>query len=211
MKAGLDMMARLRNIFYNIFSSRSICILGVDGTGKTSVTIALKKYLGQNSIIQYMGLHSYLTGYARSRYNAGNYKHSHVSAIINFTALYLEMWFRVICHWKGRKIIIYDRYAWEIMFNYKGIKRALAKLLFKTLFPRPKLVLYLYCTIEVSLSRKTDIIDIAEFKGIKQEYDREFMHCPGIIPIDTGSTDVHALLEQIIKILPKKLLENITV
>ena len=93
MKAGLDMMARLRNIFYNIFSSRSICILGVDGTGKTSVTIALKKYLGQNSIIQYMGLHNYLTGYARS----GTMQATINTVMFRYYKFYCfvpEMWFR---------------------------------------------------------------------------------------------------------------------
>ena len=208
MKAGIELAAKFKNVFNNIFKNKSICILGVDGTGKTSLTTALKEYFGQSADIQYMGLHSCETSYARSRYNTENHRYEFLSVLKNFAALYLEMWYRIVCHWPTRKIIIYDRYSWEIMLKYKGVKRTITKLFLKTLFPKPKYVFYLYCPVEISLSRKNDIESIVEFRDTKKEYDLNFMHSKKIISIDTGSTDLAALMEQILKALPEDLMIN---
>jgi thymidylate kinase len=94
------------------------------------------------------------------------------------------------------------------MLKYKGVKRTITKLFLKTLFPKPKYVFYLYCPVEISLSRKNDIESIVEFRDTKKEYDLNFMHSKKIISIDTGSTDLAALMEQILKALPEDLMIN---
>lgn len=196
------MIAKCKNILINLFVNKSICILGVDGTGKSSATAALKKYIGQTAEIQYMGLHSYLTRYARMRYGMGNQSKGRFSVLKNFIALYIEMWYRIIRHWPHPKIIIYDRYTWEFIIPLKGIKKIAAKLLYKTFFPKPRYAFYLYCPVEVSLSRKNDIDDVAGFIDMKNSYDAAFLNSRKIISIDTSINDINDVIKKISSSLP---------
>jgi thymidylate kinase len=198
------MLRYIRNIIKNIFADNNICILGIDGTGKTSITNELKRILGENAEIQYMGSKDYITGLAQKRLDLENGSKHAASRMINLIAALIEIWYRVIRHWPSSKTIIYDRYAWERYIFLYGIERTFGKILYRALFPKPRHVFYLYCPAELSFSRKSDILDKKEFIERKKCYDTEFMGDKHITAINTAVNSMDSIVHIISNAYMKK-------
>jgi thymidylate kinase len=202
------LLKKSKNIIKNSLANNNICIMGIDGTGKTSITCQLKKLLGAE--IQYMGYKNNITLSARNRFETGRHisVKGPLSKTINFVIWLIEMWYRVIRHWPDEKIVIYDRYAWDRYIFHQGFARVVSIIFFKLLYPRPKYVFYLYCPIDISIARKGDIKNIEEFIRLKAKYDKEFLKSKSVIAVNTQESTLDSALSAIIKSLPDKLFKN---
>lgn len=200
MKVGEHMIPLnfLRDIFFN----KNICILGVDGAGKSSVIKELETKLNFPVEVQYMGSRDYLTSNMINIESLDAKKKN--NSIFNIFSLLVEMWFRVVRHWGKGKVIIYDRYFWDRYLALEGSKRIIGKILFRYLYPKPKYLVYLYCDIGTSLGRKNDIEDIDLFKLTKEQFDNEFRRDKNILCIDTGLYNIPDVVNIILKYIDKQ-------
>ncbi len=200
---GIRISGKCNNVIRNLLTNKNICIIGVDGTGKTCITNELRRILREGTTIQYMG-------HKKNRFDIDYNidKHAISRFIILITRL-VEMWYKVVNHWPNENIIIYDRYAWDRYINQRGFTRIITKMLFKTFFPKPKYIFYLYCPFNVSLGRKDDITDPVEFKRVKENYDAEFLCAKSVIAINTEGRDIESTIDIIIKRLPENYLSPI--
>lgn len=195
-----------KNIAKNLSRNKNICVIGVDGSGKSSIVNNLKGFLSEECEIQYMGTRDHLSKIAKKRFSYGREQRKNknivskiVNSVVNITILLIEMWYRVIRHWTESKIVIYDRYTWDIYLSSYGIKKTIMKLLFKVFFPKPEFVFYLYCPLEVSLKRKDDIVDIDLFKRTKQSYDKEYINSSKVISLDSSVFNIEEITDIILK------------
>lgn len=194
---ALSFPKKAKTIFRNILSNRNICIIGIDGTGKTSITKELVKILPEGTKVQYMG-------HKQNRFDLGHAKNNNVvSSFKILTSRLLEMWTNVMCHWPNEHIVIYDRYAWDRYIHQRGLTLFITKTLFKTLFPRPKYIFYLHCPVEVSLERKDDILDPEEFRLMKEKFDTEYLGSRSITAINTNENDLRTTIDIMKNALPR--------
>ena len=203
--AAVRVKNKVSALFQNIFSNNNICVLGVDGAGKTSTIDELNNVLGARTQIQYMGFRDHITRLAKKRLNDKPVKKMSgiLSKAVKLTAAYFEMWYRIIIHWTKDYKVIYDRYAWEIYINSRGFVRIVNTVFFKYLFPKPKHIFYLYCPTEESLNRKDDILNKEDFAAMKARFDREYINSRHVISIDTSKNSLEQTLDIIIENLPK--------
>lgn len=166
-----------------------IAIIGLDGTGKSTVVKALGNYYQEKSVTQYFGFRDYETRLALRRFNGNYYKIPILSPIKTAIVLYLEMLSRYHRVMSAKaKLKIFDRYVWESYDNEERIDaRIIYKLLFKFFFPDVDATIYLYCPAEISLSRKDDIEDVNAFLKMKQCIDNIYLKKDKVITIDTNS------------------------
>lgn len=193
--------------------NKSVCIVGVDGAGKSSTIEKLVKRLGEtNSCVQYMGSRQWETQLARN--NVEKQIHRFPVRAIMFVYSYIyEMYYRVLKHRKSKKIVIFDRYAYEQVYireaSTRGLRDKLNNFIFRVFllwfFPRPDITFYLVCPLEVSMKRKTDIItqdDIDSLVRNKECLDRCYLNKKGVYVIDTSvveQSDVVNIIEKTIK------------
>ncbi|WP_303860931.1 hypothetical protein [Alkalibaculum bacchi] len=165
----------------------------------------LQESLGKKSQIQYMGPRDHITWIGHKRFNNKNQnkKSTIISKFLNLSAAYIEMWYRVIRHWSKDYIVIYDRYVWEIYDNSAGFTKFIGKIFFKYLFQKPKYIFYLHCPMHESIDRKDDILDIEEFKAMKENFDKAYLNSGSIIAINTFKNDLNLTVEKITNSLSK--------
>jgi thymidylate kinase len=122
-----------------------------------------------------------------------------------YLAAYYEMWIRLLEAKKaGKEIVVFDRYVWEASVNSTSkISHFLACLLFEHLFPKPELVIYLYCSAETSLLRKDDILDEKQFRMMKKRSDEKYLNKNEILSINTEETGIEEVVQMIEKIIEK--------
>lgn len=179
--------------------SNNIAVLGVDGTGKSTVLSSLKEKLGDKCVLQYMGYRSFNNkriGELQKKANKNVYEN--VTLIIS---IYLDFRGRVKKAKKTKKIVIYDRYVHEIYINSLGKSRFLYKLLYKYLFPQPKALVYLYCNADTSFARKDDIIDKQAFIDMKKRFDSSFMNKKNVLSLSSDEYTPEQLADKIIAYL----------
>ncbi len=210
-----------RNIFCNFFtkirkiikkiwrrlSKKSICIIGVDGTGKTTTIENIQKILTDKAIVQYMGYKNFKTKKAK-RYFSSN-KKGFVHQLRIFFILYYEMLYRYFECRFSNKIVLFDRYVDEIFINRNKFSKLVYKILFKYMFPRPKIIYYLYCSSESSLSRKDDIEDKDKFKLMKKRFDKELLNNKKCKCINTDIKNEDEVLYEIIYDLNESIIKYI--
>lgn len=187
----------------------SVAIIGMDGTGKSSVIEKLKMYYGDRCFCQYMGFKNFTTNLGKIFGEKCNKKMldklPHLGLIIYYIAMYIEMIKRIkIAKKTKREIIIYDRYAWETFINSTSLFNQLFSwIFFKKLFPDPTAIVYLHCKPETSFARKKDILNQEEFILMKRKNDDYFKNDSSILTIDTDLNDEQNTKKIIINFLEK--------
>lgn len=153
---------------------KTIAIIGVDGTGKSTLICQLQKRLGAKAIIKYMG--------------SVRFEDKRISKIKEKKALsYLDIikiqLLTYRCFWNrykdavnDNKLVLFDRYVDERFINSIGIYKVIATILYKYLFPRPTHIIYLYCSAETSFKRKNDIPDKSVFIAMKNRFDHYYQN-----------------------------------
>lgn len=174
---------------------KSVALIGVDGSGKSTTVKALQELLGDKCCIQYMGFREMETHWGKEYYASG--KRFRLK-ILPFFGIYLEMWYRYLKNrFNNYKIIFYDRYPWEAYDNGFGKYKFIYFVLFKLFFPRPKKVYYLYCTTDSSFARKDDIANKELFINMKRRFDRKYKDKKGVLSFDTDKLTTEEILNLI--------------
>lgn len=175
----------------------SLAILGVDGTGKSSVIANLKTILESKCVVQYMGYRDFKD---ENVIKLGKKEHKNLIERIRLTGgIYRELKRRVKIKEEFPGLIIYDRYVHEIYINASGKKKYLYLMLYKYFFPQPDEIVYLYCSAETSFSRKEDILDKEQFIKMKRRFDEKFLNCSDILAINTEKYTSFEVAEIIVK------------
>lgn len=187
-----------------------IAVVGMDGTGKSSVINALWEHIGkENCRVQYMGFKNWETALAVAAYEENANNCSRKWSLARRISPIHEMYHRVYKRADERNIVIYDRYVDEqVLFH--GIdggpkSRILSSFykLFFILLPSPDFTVYLTCDAKVSLARKNDISDIYDFEKKKAALDDYYVsrkHANLII--NTGEKPIDEVIDLIIKMVP---------
>ena len=194
LKRRTDRNVKWRYRFHR-FPRKSIALLGVDGSGKSTTVKALQNLLGTKCCVQYMGFREMETSWGKEYYASGKrFKFK----LLPFIGIYLEMWYRYLKNrFNNYKIIFYDRFPWEAYDNGFGKYKVLYFVLFKLLFPRPKKVYYLYCSVQTSLARKDDILNETLFINMKERFDKKYKDKKSICSFDTDKLTTGEILDKI--------------
>ena len=190
-----------------IFAKKNITIIGVDGTGKSTVIKNLANTLEDKVAIQYMGFRSYETKRMKKYDKEDETKANLIKKIKMITALHYEMLYRYFKYRFTTKITIFDRYPYEAYINNTRGTRLLYKLLFYTTFPKPKAKYYLYCDVETSLERKADIPDASKFAKMKKRFDDIYLKDDKVCSIDTKHNNCEEVENIIIEDLNKRMIK----
>lgn len=176
--------------------AKTIAILGVDGTGKSSVINEIKTKLGDSCIVQYMGYRSF--GDKRIEQIEAR-PHGLIQTLVLKWLIYKSYIRRYREAKKKNKIVIFDRYVHEIYINSFGLASFINKLVYKYLYPNPNFVIYLHCPAEISLARKDDIPDKEVFKSMKTRFDSVFIGRKKCLCLDSYKYSSEQLADIIIK------------
>ena len=160
---------------------RTVAILGVDGSGKSTAIGNLSNVYQDNCTVTYMGN----TRFEDKRIEEFK-KRRHCRPIV----VYLKwrcFWTRYNNAIKKGTLAIFDRYVHEIFINdNKGFYGKLNVILYKFIFPRPSKIVYLYCSGEDSLRRKHDITKPEEFLKMKRRFDAYFIGKKGVLSLNSS-------------------------
>ena len=196
---------------------KSICVVGVDGTGKSSTIDLIKTLMGEDVIcVQYMGARLWETQMAQDYIGASNHpKCSKLKYVFmsTFSHIY-EMYYRVYKHRKINKIVLFDRYAYEqALFrraNSKGVYGKVMSFIYSFfllwLFPKPDLTFYLKCPLDISIKRKTDINSKEEIEGLKRNkrlLDKYYENRKNVYVLDTSKESQQLITRHIVEIVNK--------
>ncbi len=182
-------------------NKRTIAILGVDGSGKSSAVELVGSHYGKNCTVTYMGFRRFEDSRIEALQNKK--KRNILDTLIILWLTYRCFWLRYIKSTKKGGIILFDRYVHEGFINANGRFKNLRVLLFKYLFPRPKRMVYLYCSIDESLRRKDDIESREVFAAMKKRFDDYFIGRPGVLCLDTERLSREKVAELIISFIDK--------
>lgn len=153
---------------------KTIAILGIDGSGKSTVIENVSMRLKDKCVVKYMGSRSYEDKVLELLLNKP--KHSPIEMIRLIYLRYRCFWKRYNDAVSTGKIVLFDRYIHEIFLNSIGKMRFIDTILYKYLFPTPSSLIYLYCSAEESLRRKDDIPDADVFREMKKRFDNYFLN-----------------------------------
>lgn len=184
---------------------KTVAILGVDGTGKSSVINLLSQKLGSRCLVQYMGCRDF--GSKTLDKIELKERHNALDKLLKILIIYKCFWNRYLKSTRSQKIVLFDRYVHEVFINSLHTTchpaQILVNLLYRVLFPMPLVMVYLFCPVEISLSRKDDIVDVSRFKNMKDRFDQYFLHDKRILSINTAEHKPEEIADAILKILKK--------
>lgn len=197
---------------------KSIAVLGVDGTGKSTIVKAIYEYFGSDkALVQYMGLKEWETWPARICTTMPWAKV--FGRFVRLAVLY-ELKRRVYKHNHRKKIVIFDRYVDEQVLQFCKTKQnlfgkimeGLFKRVFWKSFYRPTMSFYMTCNLEVSIARKDDINSSQEIDRLKINktlMDSFYKKRNDVITIDTTSMPIDETLNIIFKKIEEEKCFNI--
>ena len=187
---------------------KTVCIVGVDGTGKSTIIKALRDAIGSNNcVIQYMGLYNWETDFAS--WCMGCQNRGMIKKMLTPISVIHEFKYRYIKHQNSGKVILFDRYTHEQVirtfnsekFWIRNIICRLYNCFLVKLYPKPTLIVYLYCNTLTSILRKDDITtnkDINKLKKNKILYDNFYLNRDDVLAINTDQNDVKKTIGLII-------------
>ena len=176
---------------HKYFHNRTIAIVGIDGSGKSTTIESLQKTIPDKLRIQYMGNKDFKSKLAKT-YTYKNHK------LIALPITYLAMWSRIISGLTKPQITIFDRYSWETYYLASRPAKPLFFFPYFFLPPKPKLVYYLHCPLETSLARKDDIDDKQQFALMKQKTDTFYKNRRNIVSFDTATIPTAKIVDRIL-------------
>lgn len=203
-----------RNIVKNL---KSIAVVGVDGTGKSTVVQSILDYFGgDKAVVQYMGLREWETPLAQKCYSK---KSAFWYRLARFATIN-ELHHRVYKYKNDQRIVVFDRYVDEQILQFRKHRKTIfgyvGELLYKWSFGkrfyRPSLLFYMTCDLEVSIARKDDIQsedDIRRLKQNKTLMDAFYKDRPGVFCIDTTKLTIEETLNEVISVIKEKKCFNI--
>jgi thymidylate kinase len=165
-------------------NKRTIAILGVDGSGKSTAVELVGNHYGKDCVVTYMGFRRYED--PRIEQLQKKTDRNILDSLRILLLIYKCFWYRYNKALKAKKLILFDRYTHEGFINASGRFKGLRVLLFKYLFPKPSKIVYLYCSVEESLRRKDDIDNKELFITVKKRFDDYFLNRKGVLSLDTG-------------------------
>ena len=172
--------------------AKTIAIMGVDGSGKSTAVELLKNKYGSRCSVIYMGN----TRFEDPRID--RLKSRRFSRPLILLLIYRCYWKRYVKGLYQSELAIFDRYVHEIFINAgKGWYNRINAFLYKYCFPKPNIIVYLYCPAEESLRRKSDIPDSDVFVALKKRFDDYFLKNKQILCLNSSQLSPAEITEQI--------------
>lgn len=175
----------------------NIAVLGVDGSGKSTVLSALKEIIGEDCLLVYMGYRDFSN---KKITLLSNKPHKNIFERIQFICgVYSDLKKRIKDSNKFHGTVIYDRYVHEIYINATGFSKYIYTILYKYFFPRPQHIVYLHCKAETSFSRKDDIQDKEQFIRMKQRFDFALLNKENVLTLSSDDYSPYEIAYKIIE------------
>lgn len=194
----------LRSIYKKI-SNNTICFVGIDGSGKSTTVENLQKILPNFIHLQYMGFKDYQTNSCK-KITAIKNKNA-IQKILEILYIYFDMVYRYVSVRFKTGIVVYDRYVWEAYYNNVKIRKVIYFILYKILFPKPKLIIYLHCPSKISLQRKNDIEDVELFMKMKKKTDEIYLNMNKVIDFNSYELTQEEILEKVCEVINNKFIK----
>lgn len=173
---------------------KTVALIGVDGTGKSTIINRLKELFGDEAITMYMG---------SVRFEDPKIEELAKKPCLSFIESVKYLFLVNKCFWgryrgavKTNKIVLFDRYVHERYLNATGKRKLINLVLYKYLFPRTSCIIYLYCSAETSLKRKDDIPDAEVFHAMKKRFDSCFLNSNDCLCLDTDTKSVDEITNE---------------
>ena len=168
--------------------------MGVDGSGKSTLINKLIKSLSKKyKKIKYLHLRPYLFLLDRrtviSNPHINKSLHSKTISLIKILVwLFIYKFFFLLNRNKKNQLIIFDRYAHDILIDPLRYKHNLPNILTKfllSLFPAPNLWIFLNPSLKIILSRKNEL-PIYELRRQIKKYKIFFRKSKNVLRLNTN-------------------------
>jgi len=169
-------------------NSFTISIMGVDGSGKTTLSKKLQKKFKQS---KYLHLRPYFIfkDFRRVVRNPHNQKKS-ISIVSFLRLLFWLMSYKIFFYKnKNKKLYIFDRYVHDILIDPLRYKHNLSNLLTKLIlsfFPVPDLWIFLKPSFKTIKKRKVEISD-SEIRRQTKEYYNFFKNKKNVLILTSNN------------------------
>lgn len=183
---------------------KSICIVGMDGTGKSSIVNSIKERLQMehNVRIQYMGCRNWEMSFLKDDRNSA----------IQRLLLPFEMYYRIEKYNNYYDLLVFDRYIDEQLITlkvngtYKDWILYCYYFIMYLPFRKPDLNIYLCCDVETSISRKNDITSeqVSHFKEVKKNMDLHYNNKKNTLVLKTDEISLEEEFQLIFSELKKR-------
>ena len=169
-------------------SALVISFMGVDGSGKTTLSKKLKKLFKSS---KYLHLKPYILFQDRRVVVKEPHRQNKSSFIISFLRLFSWLISYTIFFFKNKKknIYIFDRYAHDILIDPLRYRHSLPKSLTNfiiSFFPKPDLWIFLKPSIKTLKSRKNELSENELRRQIK-EYSIFFKNKKNVLRLNTST------------------------
>ena len=169
-------------------NSLTISIMGVDGSGKTTLSKKLKKKFKQS---KYLHLRPYFIFKDLRRVVRNPHNQEKSMSTVSFLRLLFWLISYKIFFYKNKnkKLYIFDRYVHDILIDSLRYKHNLSKLLTRfilSFFPEPDLWIFLKPSFKTIKKRKVEISD-SEIRRQTKEYSNFFKNKKNVLILTSNN------------------------